>query len=158
MYVTYMYIHNLSTRPSYENPCQHVGKINQKINPGATIYTCRKLQRPNRRVPSPTVHYSTENCGQKLQTACSKDTIFWSGKEATFPDTVAASGKQEYTDAGKKFDSCILFRFRCDRQQRRRGDQGQGLQRCWRPEPGTCTMARSNFHKCFDASSTFATI
>ena len=28
-----MYIHNLSTRPSYENPCQHVGKINQKINP-----------------------------------------------------------------------------------------------------------------------------
>ena len=74
----------------------------------------------------------------------SKDTIFCSGKEAMFPYTVAASGKQEYT--------CILFRSRCDRPQRRRGMQGQRLQSLWHPGPGTCTMARSNSHTCFDGS------
>ena len=58
--------------------------------------------------PSPTVFAPTENYGQKLQTACSKDTIFCSGKEAM----VAASGTQTRTKSSTR----ILFRSRCDRE------------------------------------------
>ena len=84
----------------------------------------------------------------------SKDSIFCSGKEAMFPSTVAAWGKQEYTE---KFDSYLhLVQVPLRPTQRRRGMQRQRLQSLWHPGPGTCTMARSNSHNCFDGS--FATI
>ena len=144
-----MYIHNLSTRPSYENPCQHVGKINQKINPPYIPAANYNDQTAEYLLPRYITQQRTVDKSFKLHVP--KTPSFGPVRKQRSPTQWQPRGSRNTQTRAKSSTLAFCSGSAATDSSAGAATRGKGCKGAGAP----CTMARSNFHKCFDASSTF---